>query len=55
MDAIGNGLDECFEERCRSSHICPFDEFDHRELRGAVDGYEQVELAFGGLTSAKSI
>ena len=48
MDAIRNGLDECFKERCRSSHICLFDEFDHSELRGAVDGHEQVELAFGG-------
>ena len=48
MDAIRNGLDECFKERCCGSHIRLFDEFDHRELRGAVDGHEQVELAFGG-------
>ena len=48
MDAIWNGIDECFEERCRSSHICLLDELDHSELRGTVDGYEQVELAFGG-------
>src|SRR5450756_1834321 len=46
MDVIRNGLEECFEERCCGSHICLFDEFDHSELRGAVDGNEQVELAF---------
>ena len=48
MDAIRNGLDECFEERSGGSHVCLFDELDHSELRGAVDGHEQVELAFGG-------
>jgi hypothetical protein len=48
VDAVRNGFDERFEERGSSLHVCFFDELDHSELRGAVDGYEQVELAFGG-------
>src|SRR5665213_2682827 len=48
VDAVWNGLDERFEERCCGSHICFFNEFDDSELRGTVDGYEQVEIAFGG-------
>ncbi len=48
MDAIRNGLDESFEERCCGSLVWPFDEFDYSELRGLGDGYEQVELALGG-------
>jgi hypothetical protein len=48
MDLIRNGLDECLEERSGASHVCFFDEFDHSELRGAVDGHELVEPAFGG-------
>ena len=47
MDAVRNGFNERFEECGSSPHICLFDEFDHGELRGAVDGYEEVELAFG--------
>ena len=40
MDAVRNGLDESLEERCCSSHVCPFDEFNHSGLRSFVDGYE---------------
>jgi hypothetical protein len=47
VDTIWNGFDERLEERGGSLHICSFDEFDHSELRGSVDGHEQVELAFG--------
>ena len=48
MDAVRNGFDERFEERCCGSHVCLFDELDHSELRRSIDGHEQVELAFGG-------
>ncbi len=48
VDAIRNCFNERFEEGCGSSDICFFDELDHSELRGPVDGHEQVKLAFGG-------
>lgn len=48
VDAVRNSFDERSEERDGGPRICFFDEFDDGELRGAVDGYEQVELAFGG-------
>ena len=32
MDAIRNGLDECFEEGSGGSHVCLFDELNHNEL-----------------------
>lgn len=47
MDTIRNGLDKGSEERSGGSHVCPFDELDHSELRSPVDSNEQVELAFG--------
>ncbi len=47
MDAIRNGIDEYFEERSGVSHVCPFEELDHSELRSPVDSDEQVELVFG--------
>ena len=47
VDAIRNGFDECFEEGCGRLHIGLFNEFDHSELRGPVDGHEEVELALG--------
>jgi len=47
MDAIRNGFDERFEEGSGSSHVGLFDEFYHGELRGPVDGHEQIELALG--------
>ena len=46
MDAVRNGFNERLEERYGGLHVCLFDEFHHSELRGAVDGYEQVERAF---------
>src|SRR5277367_3538277 len=48
VDAIWNGFDERFEERGSSSHVGSFHELNYSELRGAVDGYEQIELALGG-------
>ena len=47
VDAVRNRFNERFEEGGSGPHICFFDEFDHRELRGPVDGHEQVELALG--------
>src|SRR5260370_8146210 len=46
VDAIRNGSDECLEEGSGRLHIGLFHEFDHSELRGPVDGHEEVELAF---------
>jgi len=49
VDAVRNGFDECFKEGRGSSDICFFDEFDHGELRGSVDGYDHaVELEPSG-------
>lgn len=45
VDAVWNGFDERFEEGRGRSHVGFFDEFDHNELRGSVDGHEEVELA----------
>jgi len=47
VDAIRNGPDECFEEGSGRLHIGFFHELDHSELRGPVDGHEEVEFAFG--------
>ena len=48
VDVIRNGLDEGPEQGGLRLRIGLFHELDHSELRGAVDGYEQVELAFSG-------
>ncbi len=40
VDAIRNGHDQCFKERCGRSHVGFFHEFNDGELRDAVDGYE---------------
>ena len=48
VDAVRNGCNERFEEGGSGPHVSLFDEFNHGELRGSVDGNEQVELAFGG-------
>ena len=48
VDAVWNGFDERFEEGCGSSHVGFFDEFDHNELGGSVDGHKEVELALRG-------
>ncbi len=48
VDAIRNCFHEGFEERGGRSHISSFDEFNDDELRGAVDGHEQIELTLGG-------
>jgi hypothetical protein len=47
VDAVRNGFDERFEEARGRLHIGLFNKFDHSELRGPVDGHEEVELAFG--------
>ena len=48
LDAIWNCLDKCVKERGGGLHIGALHEFNDSELRCAVDGYEQVELALGG-------
>ncbi len=48
VDAVRNGFDQRFKQRGGGSHVCLFDEFNHSELGGSIDGDEQVELAFGG-------
>jgi len=47
VDVVRHRIHERFKEGSRSPHICLFDKLDHSELRGSVDGHEQVELAFG--------
>ena len=36
------------QERSGGSHISLLHKFDHRTLRGSVDGHKQVDLARGG-------
>jgi hypothetical protein len=48
VDAIRDCFDEGLEERGSGSHIGTLHQFHDGELRGAVDGDEQVELAFSG-------
>ena len=48
VDAIWNGLNESFEEGGGSSHVGLFNQIHNNKLRGAIDSYEQVEIAFGG-------
>src|SRR6185312_11842308 len=47
MDLIGHGLEEMAEEVARDPCGRLLVQLDEGELRGAVDGDEQVELAFG--------
>ena len=47
VDAVWNGCNERFKKGRSGPHVGLFDEFNHGELRGSVDGHEQVELAFG--------
>jgi hypothetical protein len=48
VDTVRNGFYECFKKICGRTHICFFDELDDRELRGPVDGHEEIEFALGG-------
>jgi len=47
VDAVRNRFNERFEEGGSGPHVCFFGELYHSELRGSVDGHQQVELAFG--------
>ena len=49
VDAIGHGFQQMFEKLPGRSPVCLLDELSDRELAGAVDADEQVELAFGSL------
>ena len=48
MDPIGDSCDQRLEESRRSLHIGTFDQLHESELRSAVDGHKEIELAFGG-------
>ena len=49
VDVVGHCFQEVFQELPRCSSIGFVDELGDRELAGAVDADEQVELAFGSL------
>ena len=49
VDFVGNGLEQGDEERTGRFPASLPDQLSDGELAGAVDGDEQVELAFGGL------
>jgi len=45
VDAIGNGCNQSLK-KCRSgTHVCAFNQFHEGELRGAVNGHEQIQPA----------
>ncbi len=48
MDPIRDSRDQRLEESRRSLHIGAFDQLHESELRSAVDGHKEIELAFGG-------
>ncbi len=48
MDPIRDSRDQRLEESRRSLHIGTFDQLHESELRSAVDGHKEIELAFGG-------
>ena len=49
VDAVGYGFEQMLEELPGRSPVSPVDQLSDRELAGAIDAHEQVELAFGGL------
>jgi hypothetical protein len=49
VDAIGHGSDEGYEEGGGCDAGGALDQLDEGELAGAVNGDEEVELAFGSL------
>ena len=49
VDAVRHGLDQGDEEGRRGDAGGALDQLDKGELAGAIDGDEQVELAFRGL------
>ena len=49
MDAVRHGCQQVFEELSRGSPVSLVDQLGDRELAGAVDADEQIQLAFGGL------
>jgi hypothetical protein len=48
MDSIGDSRDQRLEESRRRLHVGTFDQLHESELRSAVDGHKEIELAFGG-------
>ncbi len=49
MDPVGYGFEQVFEELPCCSPVSLVDQLGDRELAGAVDRDEQIELAFGSL------
>ena len=49
VDAVRHGCQQVFEELSRGSPVSLVDQLGDRELAGAVDADEQIQLAFGGL------
>ena len=49
MDLVGSGGDQGHEEGGRRDAVRLLDELGEGELAGAVDGHEQIELAFSGV------
>ncbi len=48
MDLVGHGIDEIIEESACCHGIGLLHQLSEGKLRGAIDGYEKVELAFFG-------
>ena len=48
VDAIRNRGNHLFQKGCGSAHVGAFDQLHERELGSAVDGHEEIELAFRG-------
>ena len=48
VDVIGNGCNQSLKKCRRGAHVSTFNQFHEGELRGAVDGHEQIQLAFCG-------
>jgi|SRR5271170_941545 len=48
VDAIGHSGEQRLQECRGSPHVSTFDQFHEGELRGAIDGHEEVQLALGG-------
>ena len=49
LDPVGHGGDKGLQEGARGLRIGLVDELSDRELGGAVDGDEEIELALRGL------
>jgi len=46
MDLVRNGFQQVFEELPRRLAVCIFDQLRNGELAGAINGHEEMQLAF---------